>query len=97
MARNNQIDIAAAAQLKGAEVYAAVSSGFGRPEALRAVIWQGREKSYEGAIDKVNPGLGLVTLSSAEFILSPPGAIVLKDGRLADLPWPRGRAIVFKP
>jgi hypothetical protein len=81
---NNQIDIAAAAQLKGAEVYAAVSSGFGRPEALRAVIWQGREKSYEGAIDKVNPGLGLVTLSSAEFILSP-GAIVLKDGRLADL------------
>lgn len=80
---SQEIDLTAAAQLTGSEVYAAISDGFGRPEALRVIIWRGQEKSYEGAIDEINPGLGLVTLPNAELILSP-GAIVLKDGRLAD-------------
>lgn len=80
---NRQIDLAAAAQLTGAEVYVAVGSGFGRQEALRAVIWRGLETAYSGAIDQVNPGLGLIALPRAELVLSP-GAIILKDGRLAD-------------
>ncbi|HKM38730.1 MAG TPA: S-layer homology domain-containing protein [bacterium] len=80
---DKEITIAQAAQLTGAEVYLAVSSGFGRQEALRALIWRGMETAYSGAIDGLNPGLGLVSLAQAELILSP-GAIILKDGRLAD-------------
>jgi hypothetical protein len=80
---NQQLDLVSAARLTGAEVYAVISGGFGRPEVVAAMIWQGQEKSYEGAIDEINPGLGLVKLPGAELLLSP-GAIVLKDGRLAD-------------
>ena len=41
------------------------------------------ETAYSGAIDQINPGLGLIALPRAELVLSP-GAIILKDGRLAD-------------
>lgn len=78
-----KVDLAAAEKLQGRTAYAAVTEGFGRPEALRIVIKEGQEQAYGGKVEKVNPALGELELPAGRVALSP-GAIVLKDGRLAD-------------
>ncbi|MDK2928384.1 MAG: hypothetical protein PWR31_2075 [Bacillota bacterium] len=78
-----EVDLATAARYSGHDAYAAVNTGFGRPEALQLVIKTGQEKAYEGRVEEVNPALGEVKLSSGTIALSP-GAIVLKAGRLTD-------------
>ncbi|MDK2856405.1 MAG: hypothetical protein PWQ41_525 [Bacillota bacterium] len=78
-----KVDLAAAEKLQGRTAYVAVTEGFGRPEALRIVIKEGQEQAYGGKVERVNPSLGELELPAGQVALSP-GAIVLKDGRLAD-------------
>ncbi|MDK2960516.1 MAG: hypothetical protein PWP12_700 [Bacillota bacterium] len=78
-----EVDLAAAEKFRGRTAYVAVTEAFGRPEALRVVIKEGQEQAYTGKVEKVNPALGELELPAGRIALSP-GAIVLKEGRLAD-------------
>lgn len=82
-AGDRRLDLGAAAALAGADVYVAVGTAFGRPEALQVLVTRAPERSYEGRVKQVNPALGTVRLTTGELALSR-GAIVLKEGRLAD-------------